>query len=133
MPKKEQKWFFSLNSRYLKKGISKKSCSKCSGYFAGKRLWKFDFLKKLQLSELGPYKKQICCLGCYENFLKSGRQRRELQFHIIGTTLGTSIYVRKVIFVFSSVNFIISRIFKISFWFVTGHKLCSRESTWDAW
>ena len=100
--------------------------------FCRKTVMKVWFFKKLQLSELGPYKKQICCLGCYENFLKSGRERRELQFHIIGTTLGTSRYVRKVIFVFSSVNFMISRIFKISFWFVTGHKLCSRESTWDA-
>ena len=82
-----------------------------------KTFMKVWFLKKIATQWTGSLEKLNLLFRLLRNFseVKSGKERRELQSHIIGRTLGTSIYVWKVIFIFSSVYFAISEIFKIGF------------------
>ena len=62
MPKKKQKWFFSLNSSSLAKVSQKRVARNVLGILQ-ENCYGSLILKKLQLSELGPYKKEIFCLG----------------------------------------------------------------------
>ena len=100
--------------------------------FSRNTVVKVWFFKKVTTQWTGSLEKANLLFRLLREFSEI-REKGELQSHIIGRTLGTSIYVRKVISVFSSLNFIISRIFKIIFCFIMGHKLCSRESTSRAW
>ena len=63
MPKKKQKWFFSLNSSSLAKVSQKRVARNVLGILQ-ETVYGSLILKKLQLSEVGPYKKEIFCLGC---------------------------------------------------------------------
>ena len=127
--KKKQKWLFSLNSISPVKVSQKRVAPNVLGILQENIYESLIFYKSNNsvnwVLRNRKFPVQIAAR-------KPGGER-ELQSNIIGRTLETSIYVRKVIFVFSSANVIISRIFKINFGFVTEHKLCSRESTWDAW
>ena len=64
---------------------------------------------------MGSLEKSNLLFSVLQDFSEIREREERVQSHIIGKTLGTSIYVWKVIFVFSSVNFAISEIFKISF------------------
>ena len=63
MPKKKQKWFFSLNSSSLAKVSQKRVARNVLGILQ-ENVYGSLILKKVTTQWTGPYKKEIFCLGC---------------------------------------------------------------------
>ena len=63
MPKKKQKWFFSLNSSSLAK-VSQKRVARNVLDILQENVYGSLILKKVTTQWTGPYKKEIFCLGC---------------------------------------------------------------------